>query len=115
MQADQLEMVRGARTLHRALRQSVRQLDLVERVEDQMADARLEGVPELGLGLVIAMQVDAGRVEASGERDMQLPAGGDVDREALLAHHPERGGGGEGLARVDDLEGLGALLEGTYV
>ena len=41
-----------------AVEQPIGQLDLVERVEDQVADPGVEGVAELGLGLVVAVQVD---------------------------------------------------------
>ena len=99
----------------RPLEQPLGALDLVERVEDQMPDARLEGVAEFRLGLVVAVQVDPRRIEAGGQGHAQLAPRGDVDREALLAHHAVRGGGGKRLARVDHLEGIGAFLEGAHV
>ena len=95
-----------------AVEQPLGQLDLVEGVEDQVADAGLERVAELGLGLVVAVHVDALRVEARAQRHVELAAGGDVDREPLLAHQPVGGGAGQRLARVDHLEVVGALLEG---
>ena len=84
-------------------------LDLVEGVEDQVADAAVERVAELGLGLVVAVHVDPRRVEAGGQGHAQLAARGDVDREPLLAHQPVGRGAGKRLARVDHLEVVGAL------
>ena len=69
-----------------------------------MPDARLERVAQLALGLVVAVQVDARRVEARGQRHVQLAAGGDVDREALLAQQRIGRRGGQRLAGVDHLE-----------
>ena len=86
-----------------AVEQPVGQLDLVERVEDQVADAGVERVAELALGLVVAVQVDALGIEAGGQRHVELAAGGDVNREPLLAHQPVGGGAGKRLARVDHL------------
>ena len=60
---------------------------------------------ELGLGLVVAVHVDPPGVVAAGEREME-PARGVVVRQALPDHQPEDRGGGEGLARVDHVEGL---------
>jgi hypothetical protein len=95
--------------------QPIGQLDLVEGVDDQVADAGLERIAELCLGLVVAVQMDAGWVEAGGQRHMELSARGDIHRQTLLAHHPVGGGGGERLARVDHLERIGALIERAHV
>ncbi len=77
--------------------------DLVERVDDDAADARREGHPQLGGGLVVAVHVDPRRVEAGRERHVQLAAGGDVDAEALLPADPVDGRDRRCLARVEDL------------
>ena len=61
------------------------------------------------------MHVDAGGVEARGERDVQLAAGGDVDREPLLGEQLVGGGGREGLAGEEDLAVDAAALEGLAV
>jgi hypothetical protein len=61
------------------------------------------------------MHVDPRRVEARGEGDVELAAGGDVDREPLLGEEPVGGGGREGLAREEDLAGDAAAFEGLAV
>ena len=66
----------------------VEAVDLGQRVADHVADPGLDRAPQLGLGLVVAVHVDARRVEAGPQRHVQLAAGGDVDREPLLAEHP---------------------------
>jgi hypothetical protein len=80
-----------------------------------MAHPGLEGVAELGLGLVVAVEVDARRIEPGGQRYVKLAARSDVDGEALLPHHPVGRSGGERLAGVDHLERIGAPLEGANV
>ena len=80
-----------------------------------MADAGPRRHQDLLVGLVVAVHVDAGRVEARGERDVQLAAGGDVDREPLLGEQPVGGGGGEGLAGEEHLAIDTAALEGLAV
>ena len=77
--------------------------ELVERVHDDPAHARLEGGAQLGVRLVVAVQADVGRVDAGGQRDRQLAAGGGVHAQALLGR-PAGGGEGEhGLAGVVDV------------
>ena len=88
-----------------AVEQPLAALDLVEGVEDQVADAgptRRE--EDLLVALVVAVHVDAARVEAGAQRHVQLAAGGDVDREPLLGEEAVGGGAGEGLAGEEDLE-----------
>ena len=70
-------------------------LDLVERVDDDVADPGLERGEELGLGLVVAVHVDPRRVEARAERQVQLAAGGDVAGEPLLGEQAVGGGAAE--------------------
>ena len=90
-------------------------LDLVEGVEDQVADAGARGEEDLLVALVVAVHVDPRRVEAGAQRHVQLAARGDVDREALLGEEPVGGGAGEGLAGEEDLEVVAAPLEGLAV
>ncbi len=71
-----------------ALRSNLFQaLDVVQRVEHDVADARLEGKLELGLGLGVAVQVDSSRLEAAPQSQRELAAGGDVARQSLLGKH----------------------------
>ena len=90
-------------------------LDLVEGVEDQVADPGAGGEEDLLVGLVVAVHVDPRRVEAGAQRHVQLAAGGDVDREPLLGEEPVGGGAGQRLAGEEDLEVGAAALEGLAV
>ena len=101
--------------LPRLLQQPLAALDLVEGVEDQVPDAGPGREPDLVLGLVVAVHVDASGVEAGGQRQVQLAAGGDVDRQALIGEEPVGGGAGQRLARVQHLEVVGPLGEGAEV
>ena len=65
-------------------------LDLVERVDDDPADAGLDRAAQLGDGLVVAVEADPGRVEAGAQRDGQLAAGADVEAEPLLGDPARR-------------------------
>ena len=58
--------------------------DLVERVEHHPSDARVRGGGELGGRLVVAVQRDPLGREPRAQRDRQLAAAADVEREALL-------------------------------
>ena len=91
---------------------SLEPLDLVERVDDDVADAGVDGLLELGVALVVAVHVDPLGVEAGVQRQVQLAAGGDVAGEPLLGEEPQGRRAGKGLAREDDLEVVGALGEG---
>ena len=71
----------------------------------------IEGELQLVLGLVVAVHEDALRVDACLERQIQLAAGRDVDREPLLRHQPVGGRDRERLRRVDDLEVVRARRE----
>ena len=64
------------------LRHAVEELHLVEVVDDDAADAGVQRLAQLVLGLVVAVEVDALRREADGRRDRQLAAGDDVERPA---------------------------------
>ncbi len=71
----------------------------------------LDRVVELGLGLVVAVHVEARGVVAAGEGEVELAAGGHVGGEALVGEQPVDRGARERLARVDHLEVLGAGAE----
>ena len=94
-----------------------------KRVEHDVADAGLERLAQLALGLGVAVQVDPRRVEAAAQRERELAAGGDVAGQALLGQHPvdrragERLGGEQhvevvvaGGQRVEERAGAGAQV-----
>ena len=85
--------------------------DLVEGVDDDVADAGIDGLLEFSRALVVAVHVDPRGVEAGVQRQVQLAARGDVAGKALLGEQAQGGGAGEGLAREDDLEVVRALGE----
>ena len=95
----------------RPIEETVGALDLVERIEDQVADARVEGVAELGLGLVVAVHVNPSGIEAGGERHVQLPTRRDVGRKPLLDAEPIGRRHRQRFAREQHLVVAGALLE----
>jgi hypothetical protein len=49
------------------------------------------------------MKIHSAR-DAALQREVELPAGGDVDREPLLGHHPVGGRDRERLRGIDHLE-----------
>ena len=92
--------------------------DLVEGVDDDPADPGFQGGPDLRGALVVAVQTDAGGLDAGAEGHGQLAARTDVDAEALLRHPPGDGGADERLRRVVDVpvgergsEGAGPIAE----
>ena len=98
-----------------ALQQPLAALDLVEGVEDQVADPGPGGEEDLLVALVVAVHVDPLGVEAGPQRHVQLAAGGDVDREPLLGAEPVGRGAGQRLAGEENLEVVGSALEGLAV
>ena len=54
-------------------REPLEPLEVVERVEHDVPDARLERLAQLLLGLGVAVQVDPGRVESRLQRERELP------------------------------------------
>ena len=90
-------------------------LDVVEVVDDDVADAGLERLADLVVGLRVAVQVDALGVEAGLQRERELSAARHVAAVALLGEEPQHRGGGERLGREDELdvvvEGLERLLQ----
>jgi hypothetical protein len=85
-------------------------LDLVEVVDDDVADPRLDGLAQLAVGLRVAVQVDARRVEAGGQGHRQLAAAGDVAGQALLGEDPQDRRAGEGLGGEVDLDVVAVAL-----
>src|SRR5689334_830675 len=88
-------------------------VELVERVGHDVPHALLDGVAQLCLGLVVAVEVDALGRNPATQREEQLPARGDVGGDSLLGQQPESRGAREGLAGVDHLEVVGARAEGV--
>ena len=95
--------------------QPLEPVDLVERVDHDVADAALDRHAQLGLGLVVPVHVDPLGGDAGLQGQVQLAARGDVAGEALLVHQPVNRRAREGLARVDDLELLGPRPERVLV
>ncbi len=95
--------------------QSLAAVDLIEGVEDQVADAGAGGKEDLLVALVVAVHVDASGIEAGAQRHVQLAARGDVDREALLGEEPVGGGAGQRLAGEEHFRLGPASLEGRPV
>ena len=75
-------------------------LELDPAVEHDRADADLHGAVEFGDRLVVAVESQARGFCTGGERDGQLPAAADVDRQALFGDPAHHLGREEGLAGV---------------
>ena len=65
-------------------RQALQAVDVVGVVDHDQPDAGGDRVAEVAVGLRVAVQQDARRVEAGGQRDRQLAGRRDVAAEALL-------------------------------
>lgn len=85
--------------------------DLLEGVEHDPPDARLDGPLDLGDGLVVAVEGDALGGHPGVQRGGQLTAGADVEVQPLLLQPAHDGAGEKGLPGVEDVgvraEGLG--------
>lgn len=77
--------------------------DLLEGVEHDPPDARLDGPADLGGGLVVAVEGDPGGRHPGVQRGGQLAAGADIEVEPLLVQPADDGAGKERLARVEDV------------
>ena len=75
-------------------------IELGGRVDDDPTDACVECAPQLGVGLVVAVENDAIRREPGVQRDEQLAARGDVEAETLLRNEASHRDAQERLARV---------------
>ncbi len=69
-------------------RDALQDVELVQRVDNDVADARGERFAELGRGLRVPVEVDPRGVEAALERKEKLTARGDITREALIGEQP---------------------------
>jgi hypothetical protein len=78
-------------------------LGVVQRVEHDVSHAGVQRELQLVDRLGVAVDVDAGRLEAGAERHRQLAAGSDVTREPLLGQHPQDGRARERLGREQDV------------
>ena len=76
-------------------------VDVVEVVDHHGADAGFDGALEVLVGLRVAVQVDALRVDARRDRVHELAGPGDVAAQPLLGHRAQAGGTGEGLGGED--------------
>ena len=94
---------------------SLEPVDLVERVDDHVTDPGGERRLEVGLGLVVAVHVDPlgreARRAAPGAARLRTPR---RRTGPPRANRSQRGGAGERLARVEDLEARRARGEGRH-
>ena len=88
-------------------------LDLVEGVDDDPADAELDGPLELAERLVVAVEADPLHREARARGHRQLAAGADVEREPVLGQPARHGRAEERLAGVEDLVAGEGVAEGA--
>ena len=86
--------------------------DLHVAVDDDPSDARVHGGSELTRRLVVAMQQDALGGETGSQRDGELTAGRDVEREPLLVDPADHRAAQKRLAGVVD---VGVRTEGGTV
>jgi hypothetical protein len=84
--------------------------DLLERVQDDPADADAHGALDLFRALVVAVEGDALGGHPGVEGGGQLPAGTHVEIQSFFMDPLDDGAGEEGLARVED---VGVLAEGV--
>ena len=85
------------------LRHRGQPLDLVERVDDDPADAGLHRAAQLPGGLVVAVVADPRRVEPGPQRDGQLTGRAHVEAQPLLRDPARDRRAQEGLAGVVDV------------
>ena len=79
-------------------------LELVERVDHDVADACVERRAQLGDGLGVAVQVGPPRVKARAQRERELSAGGNVARQSLVGERSVDGGARERLGGEQHVE-----------
>ena len=96
---DPQQDLRGA--ARRRRRERVEPVELVERVDDDVADAGLDRHPQLGDRLVVAVQHARRRRHTGSERDVQLAARGDVEQQPLVVRELGHRLAQERLGRVD--------------
>jgi hypothetical protein len=72
-----------------ASRAAVELVEVVEVVDDDVADAGVEGLGQLALGLGVAVQVDLLGIHPGPQRQRELSPAGDVAAVALLGEEPQ--------------------------
>ena len=80
-------------------------VDLDDAVQDDRAHTDFDTTVDLGEALVVAVESEAGRVDAGRQRDGQLSPAAHVDVETGGGHPARDLGAQEGLARVVDVRG----------
>ena len=88
-------------------------VDLVEGVDDDVPDARVDSQPQLGRRLVVAVQGDPLGGEAGGKRQRELVAAAGVQVQAVVGDPAGHLAAEEGLRRVVHVgagEGVGEVL-----
>jgi len=80
-------------------------VDLVERVDHDVADAGGHRLGELGRALVVPVHVDPLGREAGGKREVELATRRDVAGKALVTEQPQRRRARKRLARVEHFGG----------
>ena len=88
-----------------ALDQRLEPVELGERVGHDPPDAGGQGGGQLLVGLVVAVEHDAGRREAGREGDVELAAGRDVEVQSFFGDESHHGRAEERLAGVGDRVG----------
>ena len=79
-------------------------VELIERVQHDVADAGGQRLAQLHLGLGVAVHVRPTGVEAGTERQRELAAGRHVAGQSLLCQHAVDGRAGECLGREQHVE-----------
>ena len=94
--------LRSLRSPGDGLQEATQAGDLVERVDDDPADALPQGCRQLVGRLVVAVKDEPLRRDAAGECDMELATGRDVEVHALLVGQTGHGEAQEGLGGIGD-------------
>ena len=104
--------VRAAAGRARAVRlqEPPQSIDLIKIIDDDQTDAVRQRRAQLILRLGVPVHHDALRREARVQRQVQLPARGDVAPQPLLREQREHSSAGEGLRGEHDVEVLVARL-----
>ena len=84
-----------------AAHEALQAIDVVEVVDHDGAHAGVDRALEVLVGLRVAVQVDARRVDAGGEGVHELAGAGDVAAQALLGDRAQDRRAGEGLGGED--------------
>ena len=79
----------------------VEAIELVERIDHDVAHAGGDRHPQLGQRLVVAVQGTRSGRDTGGQRDVEFPSGGDVEQQPLVVREPGHRRAQEGFRRVD--------------